>query len=258
MILIDGVDAGLKNLNDLNDRTQKLELILAKEIRNQTESIGVELTETKIKLMGDIDTLIKAANKKSEDIDTLHNDFKILVEQAGIYELTRNYKLKADEEKKDYKLNMWLTVAAIIMAVVATIVVITIPIVEHWKSNPPVNIDYFTLFARLSISLMFFVLALYTSKQAAKHYECYQENHRTFLQLAALEPFMSRMTPEEQKEIRKGLIPSYFNQGTEGKYASKGDEVDISTNMYSLFSQTLSILADKKESKAENDKAETN
>ena len=97
---------------------------------------------------------------------------------------------------------------------------------------------------------MFFVLALYTSKQAAKHYECYQENHRTFLQLAALEPFMTRMSHDEQKEIRKGLIPSYFNQGSDGKFTAKGDEVDLPTNMYAIVNRAFDLVSEKKEPKA--------
>jgi len=141
---------------------------------------------------------------------------------------------------------MWLTIGAIVLAIIATIVVITIPIIEHWKANPPVDMDYFTLFARLSISIMFFVLALYTSKQAAKHYECYQENHRTFLQLAALEPFMTRMSHDEQKEIRKGLIPSYFNQGSDGKFAAKADEVDMSM-MFTFMDKLSNFSQNKKD-----------
>ncbi|MEG0553655.1 MAG: hypothetical protein RR533_09065 [Carnobacterium sp.] len=198
------------------------------------------------------------ANTKLNEINKAHTDFINLVEKAGIYELTQNYKTKADEEKKDYKLNMWLTIGSIVLAIFATIAVITIPIIEHWKATPPVPMDYFTLFARLSISLMFFVLALYTSKQAAKHYECYQENHRTFLQLAALEPFMSRMSHDEQKEIRKGLIPSYFNQGVDGKFAAKGDEVDLPTNIHAIVNRAFDLVGEKKEPKtAENTATDT-
>ena len=101
---------------------------------------------------------------------------------------------------------------------------------------------------------MFFVLALYFSKQAAKHYECYQENHRTFLQLAALEPFMANMTLEEQKEIRKSLIPSYFNQSVDGKFAIKGDEVDMS-KMFTFMDKLSNLVPGNKKqvNEASND-----
>lgn len=124
-------------------------------------------------------------------------------------------------------------------------VILSLPIFEYWKTNPPVDTNYFTILARLTVSLMFFVLALYFSKQAAKHYECYQENHRTFLQLAALEPFMANMTLEEQKEIRKSLIPSYFNQNADGKFATKGDEVDMSV-VYTLLDKVSNLVPGNK------------
>ena len=239
-LLNTGLEAGLKSLSSLNEKNNNIEMEFSKLLDTESKKIKDKLNTEDTRFKGVVDNLIKEVTKKTEEIYTNHQDFKNLVEKAGIYELTQNYKTKANDEKKDYKLNMWLTVTAITLAVIATIIIITIPIVEHWKVSPPVNMDYFTLFARLSISLMFFVLALYTSKQAAKHYECYQENHRTFLQLAALEPFMARMNEEEQKEIRKGLIPSYFNQASEGKYASKSDEVGLPES----FKSSIDKLAD--------------
>lgn len=250
-LLNKGIDAGLSNLNTLNERTQNIELEFSKIIGTESEKVKNDLNISRITLMEEIKLITTEANTKLNEINNSHTDFINLVSNAGIYKLTENYDKKAKEEKKDYKLNMWLTVVAISLAIIATIVVITIPIVEHWKANPPVDMDYFTLFARLSISIMFFVLALYTSKQAAKHYECYQENHRTFLQLAALEPFMARMTHDEQKEIRKGLIPSYFNQGADGKFTSKGDEVDLPTNIASLMGKLVDLVGEKKEPKSD-------
>ncbi|MDC4325338.1 hypothetical protein NQ661_15685, partial [Acinetobacter baumannii] len=50
-----------------------------------------------------------------------------------------------------------------------------------------------------------------------------------------------------QKEIRKGLIPSYFNQTSDGKYSSKGDEVDLSSNMTTIFTNLIDKIPSKKE-----------
>lgn len=250
-LLKDEIDDSLEKLTNLNEKTQKIEVEFSKIIGTESEKVKNDLNISRIKLMEEIHSITTEANTKLNELNNAHTDFINLVSNAGIYKLTENYDKKAKEEKKDYKLNMWLTVVAISLAIIATIVVITIPIVEHWKANPPVDMDYFTLFARLSISIMFFVLALYTSKQAAKHYECYQENHRTFLQLAALEPFMARMTHDEQKEIRKGLIPSYFNQGADGKFTSKGDEVDLPTNIASLMGKLVDLVGEKKEPKSD-------
>jgi hypothetical protein len=248
-LLKNNVELSLEHVTLLNERIQKVELEFSNIISIETESVKSDLNISRITLMEVIDSITSDANKKLNEINTAHSDFLTVVSNAGIYKLTENYKLKADEEKSDYKLNMWLTIGAIAFAIITTILVIAIPIIEYWKASPPVPMDYFTLFARLSISIMFFVLALYTSKQAAKHYECYQENHRTFLQLAALEPFMARMSPEEQKEIRKGLISTYFNQSTDGKFAAKGDEVDISM-MFTLIDKLSNFGQVKKDPKS--------
>ncbi|MDC4840256.1 hypothetical protein OHV81_18070, partial [Acinetobacter baumannii] len=134
-----------------------------------------------------------------------------------------------------------ITIGAIIAAIITTIIIIGLPIYEYWKHVPPVEPNFYTIVARLTVSLMFFVLAIYTSKQAAKHYECFQENYRTYLQLAALEPFMSRMSEEEQKDIRKGLIPTYFNQNADGKFASKGDEVTLPADLKGFAEKLIDV-----------------
>lgn len=248
-LLSDGVDAGLKSLAVLNERTQNIELEFSKILGAETENIKTDLNTSKIVLMGVIDTITTEANTKLNEINTAHADFKNIVEQAGIYELTKNYKDKADEEKIEYKDFRKYTAWSIMAAIGSTLLIFLIAFLEHFYSagNEPTN--YLLLASRLSISVMFFVLAFYLSKQAAKHYECYQENHRTFLQLAALEPFMARMTPDEQKEIRKGLIPSYFNQSADGKFAAKGDEVDLPTSMHAIVNRLIDVVAEKKEPK---------
>ncbi|QLY84864.1 hypothetical protein H0S62_10000 [Acinetobacter baumannii] len=101
--------------------------------------------------------------------------------------------------------------------------------------------NLFFFIYRMSISLMFFVLAFYSSKQASKHYECFQDNNRTYLQLAALEPFMEKMSEDEKKEIRKNLVPIYFSQSSEGKYSSKGDEVTLPADLKGFAEKLIDV-----------------
>ncbi|MEE9884959.1 hypothetical protein IV507_03510 [Acinetobacter nosocomialis] len=248
-LLNNGVDSALKNLANLNEKTQSIELEYSKIIGNENQKIKLELEETKSQIADQIDFIITNVKAKSHAIEIAHSDFKNLVEKAGIYELTKNYEKKGNEEKKEYKDYRLYTSISIILAIISTIGIFAFAFWEQSQlpSGRISETNYLLLVSRLSISLMFFVLALYLSKQASKHYECYQENHRTFLQLAALEPFMARMTPDEQKEIRKGLIPSYFNQTSDGKYSSKGDEVDLSSNMTTIFTNLIDKIPSKKE-----------
>lgn len=253
-LLNQNAESGITKLAQINKRIQEVELEVSQSINNEKEFIKSALESAKDDLDIDILLLIDEAKAKAkhidtqaEDMKTSHKDFLKIVEKSAIYELTENYKNKADEEKKDYVTNRRWTVGAICLAILTTVIVIALPIWEHWSANPPVEANYFTVFARLSVSIMFFVLALYTSKQAAKHYECYQENHRTFLQLAALEPFISRMSDEEKLNIRKTLVPIYFNQNADGKFAAKSDEVDLPSNLHALVNRAFDVISEKKE-----------
>lgn len=268
--LNENINKIISNLNNLNERIHNIEEDLAKIINTESIKIKTNLNESKTNLMKFSDSIKKEAvknlneidneanqklaeisiiaNTKLDSLNTAHTDFINLVSNAGIYKLTENYDKKAIEEKKQYETYRTYTGRAIGAAIVFTIAILTIPLIEYWGANPPVDTNYYTILARLTISLMFFVLALYFSKQASKHYECYQENHRTFLQLAALEPFMARMTPEEQQEIRKSLVPSYFNQGADGKFATKGDDVDMSM-MFTFMDKLSNFAQNKKDTK---------
>ncbi|MDV7641439.1 hypothetical protein R4611_16320 [Acinetobacter baumannii] len=240
-LLITGVDAGLKNLNELTDKSQNLELYFSTVISDKKNKIDEELNNKILDIDNQFNAVRSRLNTKTEKIKNSQKDLMKLLEKTSIHKLTENYEIKAGKEEKAYKINSRITIGAIIAAIITTIIIIGLPIYEYWKHVPPVEPNFYTIVARLTVSLMFFVLAIYTSKQAAKHYECFQENYRTYLQLAALEPFMSRMSEEEQKDIRKGLIPTYFNQNADGKFASKGDEVTLPADLKGFAEKLIDV-----------------
>lgn len=246
-----------KQNKNLQDKFKKYEQTLNEITQDHFNGIKEILNEK----VNELDYLTKdkilVIDKSYENAQNNHEKFKDLVEKAGVYNLIANYKDKAKEEKEEYQKYRENTSKALYAAIGFTIFVISIPLIDHWWSGQAINIDYYLILVRLSISIMILVLALFFSKQAAKHYECYQENNRTFLQLAALEPFIANMSHEDQLAIRKQLVPTYFNQNADGKFASKGDEVDISTNVHSLLSQTLTLLAEKKDQKSSTNEVET-
>ncbi len=246
-----------KQNKNLQDKFTKYEQTLNEITQDHFNGIKETLNEK----VNELDYLTKdkisVIDKSYENAQNNHEKFKDLVEKAGVYNLIANYKDKAKEEKEEYQKYRENTSKALYAAIGFTIFVISIPLIDHWWSGQAINIDYYLILVRLSISIMILVLALFFSKQAAKHYECYQENNRTFLQLAALEPFIANMSHEDQLTIRKQLVPTYFNQNADGKFASKGDEVDISTNVHSLLSQTLTLLAEKKDQKSSTNEVET-
>ncbi|MGE9774543.1 hypothetical protein ACQP7A_13550 [Acinetobacter baumannii] len=252
-LLISGVDAGLKNSNELNEKTQNLELFFSTIINEKKSKIDEELEAEKNKISINIKDVKEALFAEEKTIRAAHKDFLTLVGNAGIYKLTENYHEKAKDEKKEYKRFRRYTSYSLIAAIVSTFLIFIWALYDKpdttynfmiylWQPESSNKIDYFLLLSRLSISLMFFVLAYYLSKQASKHYECYQENHRTFLQLAALEPFMVKMNEDEQKIIRKGLIPTYFNQNADGKFASAGEEIGFPSSITSPIEKLAEVL----------------
>lgn len=259
------VDAGLKTLATLNERTQKLEVEFSSIISEKTKLIEGEIDSEKEKINVQLNAIRSFTLTKSNKLKNAQKDFIRLVERAGIYELTQNYSKKADEEKQEYKDYRRNTIISIIAAIGWTILIFVLAIFDRpstpfdfvsflWQPAPSHPIDYFLLLARLSVSLMFFVLALYLSKQASKHYECYQDNHRTFLQLAALEPFMARMSEDEQKTIRKGLIPTYFNQNPDSKFAQTGDDVGLPASFNTPIEKLVDLLKPVLEKSSESSK----
>lgn len=241
-LLSKNVDNGIKNTIDLNKRIQQMEIDFSKIIKNKNEEITLELEGEKSILLAHLQEIKESLAAEQQRITSAHKSFIKTVENAGIYNLTQNYDNKAKEEKTEYQTFRKYTSRSLYAAILCTIIILGIPLVEYWAANPPVNTNYYTILSRLTISLMFFVLALYFSKQAAKHYECYQENHKTFLQLAALEPFMANMLPEDQLSIRKQLIPTYFNQNADGKFAPKSEEIGLPSSLNTPIEKLIELL----------------
>lgn len=222
-LLRKSLDNSMTTQTQLLGRIQKIELEFFDIIKDKTDIIEQELEIAKTALSTEINSIKQTLYLEEKTIKDAHKDFITLVQSTGIHKLTENYKKKSEDEEQEYKDYRKFTSWAIMGAIGSTFIIL----IGAWIQQLITDIDtnYLFLAARLTLSLMFFVLAFYLSKQAAKHYECFQENHRTFLQLAALEPFMARMNDDEKKAIRKELISTYFNQNADGKFASKGDEV---------------------------------
>ncbi|HAS96141.1 MAG TPA: hypothetical protein DCS70_01925 [Acinetobacter nosocomialis] len=242
----DTVKIAKDNLADIEQKNSDLSSKLAGYERRLQQITESRTEDIKFVLEEKLDELERINNDKISVIDqsyekaqTNYEKFKDLVEKAGIYNLIINYKDKADDEKEQYKKFRRYTNRAIYWAIGTAIIMFLISWIEITFFNKDTNLLFFIY--RMTISLMFFVLAFYSSKQASKHYECFQDNHRTYLQLAALEPFMEQMSEEEKKQIRKNLVPTYFSQANEGKYSSKDDEVTLPADLKGIAEKMIDV-----------------
>lgn len=243
----DSLKAANQTIENLIQRNTDLRSEITGYKRKIQEIADNRDNEIKEILLQKLFDLENTANKKIAVIDQSyenaqinHERFKGLVEQAGIYNLIVNYKQKAEDENIEYKRFRRYTNRAIYWAIGTAIVMFLISLFEIYFSNKDTDLLFFIY--RMTISLMFFVLAFYSSKQAAKHYECFQENNRTYLQLAALEPFMERMSEDEKKEIRKTLIPTYFNQNADDKFSPHGEEIGLPSSLSDSVEKIAEIL----------------
>lgn len=232
--------SNLELTNTINEYSNQINKIISEKSIETSNKLEEHIESQRINFQ----EKIKEINDSYETAKKNYKSFSVLAERSAGHGLTQNYAKKAKEEKIEYQNYRKYTTFSILAAIGTTVSVILIPIIEHWGAT--INMDsnyYYTLIARLTISVMFFVLALYLSKQSSKHYECYQENHRTYLQLAALDPFLIRMTDEEQLNIKKSLIPIFFNQNKDGKFASKDDEVKV--NIFTSHLKNLKQMSRK-------------
>ncbi|MCU4341754.1 hypothetical protein KTH15_13405 [Acinetobacter pittii] len=239
-LLVKKVDTGLNKIKELNEKTQKLDLDFSTIINEKIIKIEEELEIEKDKITNNINEVKTNLLKDEQTIKDAHQDFIILVQDTGIHKLTENYKKKASDENDEYKKFRRYTNRALYWAIGTAIVMFLISLFEIYFTNKDTDLLFFIY--RMTISLMFFVLAFYSSKQAAKHYECFQENNRTYLQLEALEPFMERMSEDEKKEIRKTLIPTYFNQNADGKFSPHGEEIGLPSSLSNSVEKIAEIL----------------
>ncbi|MBO3671306.1 hypothetical protein J5N52_04615 [Acinetobacter soli] len=231
------LDVQILNFNSkINDIVSQKSKELNDNLENEIKFIEINIS-TKI---NEISSYYDEAKKNYES-------FTALAEKAGSYELTHYYLKKAKEEKLEFKNYRRYTTISIVLAILSTIFVVLLPFINQITSGHT-NTDseqYYSVFSRLAISIVFFILALYLSKQSSKHYECYQENYDIYLQLATIEPFISRLDEDDKILIRKELVHVYFGQKNEGKYASKGDEV---TTLTTLITPIVEKLVTRKDS----------
>lgn len=243
-----------KNISKIQEKNSKLDI----QISNFNSKINDIVSQKSIELSNNLENEIKVIeiniSKKINEISSYYDEakknyesFTALAEKAGSYELTHYYLKKAKEEKLEFKNYRRYTTISIVLAILSTIFVVLLPFINQ-ITNGHTNTDseqYYSVFSRLAISIVFFILALYLSKQSSKHYECYQENYDIYLQLATIEPFISRLDEDDKILIRKELVHVYFGQKNEGKYASKGDEV---TTLTTLITPIVEKLVTRKDS----------
>ncbi|WP_151796362.1 hypothetical protein [Acinetobacter soli] len=231
------LDIHITNLNSqINDIVSQKSKEINDNLENKIKFIEINIS----KKINEISSYYDEAKKNYES-------FTALAEKAGSYELTHYYLKKAKEEKLEFKNYRRYTTISIVLAILSTIFVVLLPFINQITSGHT-NTDseqYYSVFSRLAISIVFFILALYLSKQSSKHYECYQENYDIYLQLATIEPFISRLDEDDKILIRKELVHVYFGQKNEGKYASKGDEV---TTLTTLITPIVEKLVTRKDS----------
>lgn len=261
----DSFNTKIVSLNDQTSSIQKeinkfkqLNYDLVKSIDSSNSKINDLVSQKSNELNIDLESKIKdiqiEVNQKFNEISEYYDkakdnykSFTALAEKAGVYELTHYYLKKAKEEKLEFKNYRRYTTISIVLAILSTIFVVLLPFINQIM-NGHTNTDseqYYSVFSRLAISIVFFILALYLSKQSSKHYECYQENYDIYLQLATIEPFISRLDEDDKILIRKELVHVYFGKKNEGKYASKGDEV---TTLTTLITPIVEKLVTRKDS----------
>jgi hypothetical protein len=93
---------------------------------------------------------------------------------------------------------------------------------------------YTALGIRAFVAAVIGILITYLAKQAEKHERHYRKNKLTALQMATLDPYLSELDPEKQKQIKEELKEIFFYRKNEvsselkkGEFETKGNLQDF-------------------------------
>ncbi len=93
------------------------------------------------------------------------------------------------------------------------------------------TMSYTALGIRAFVATVIGILIAYLAKQAEKHERHYRRNKLTALQMATLDPYLSELDPEKQKQIKEELKEIFFYRKNEVNSELKQGEFETRGNL---------------------------
>lgn len=177
------------------------------EIEATRTAITTDLTSFKSAETSKVDTAIndlqQSAKATISEIEKKLEEAQKLVSIISNHGVIGGYQKAANSER----IEKWLWQAATAGTLICLIVYAT----DHLASN----IEWVTLVPRSLIAGAFIALASYAGLQAEKHRKAEQKNRRLELGLAAIDPFLANLDPQERDKLKQNLISSLFEKDSD-------------------------------------------
>lgn len=103
------------------------------------------------------------------------------------------------------------------------------------------TMSYTVIGIRAFVAAVMGILVAYLAKQAEKHEKHYRKNKLTALQMATLDPYLSKLDPEKQKQIKEELKEIFFYRKSEVSSELKQGEFETRGNLQDFLNFIKSI-----------------
>lgn len=208
-------------LGKANEATQAIEETRV-QIANEIVSLKAKFEELQGESKRSLDSQIVNTNQKADEffrergeeakavltrLSELEIEAKNIVQIIGNVGITGNYSNRAVAESQAADFWRWVTIALFGIGVILVIVNIIL------NFTGKIGLDL--LLARFAIAVSVALPAIYTARESARHRTNADKAKQFELELASLGPFLQKLTPEQQQEISKELVPTYFGGKSE-------------------------------------------
>lgn len=178
------------------DRQQEIE---ATRTAITTDMTALKAAET-LKVDAIISELMESAKRTLSEIEVKLGEAQKLVTIISNHGVIGGYQKAANAER----IAKWVWQSATAITLISLIAYAT----NHLTSN----LEWVALVPRSLIAGAFIALASYAGLQAEKHRKAEQKNRRLELGLAAIDPFLANLDPQERDKLKQNLISSLFEK----------------------------------------------
>jgi hypothetical protein len=199
--------------------------------RDSISNLQKDISETKRNVLSELDSLKESSTNK-------HNEILSLYQLASGDSIAGGYSQSSRDEEKSA--NWWRR--GTIIFLIATVCWLGYAFKQYGSNEVKVNtlpetatFNWQRYFIGSSITGVLLLSAGFSARQSSKHREEAIRMRRIALQIKALDPYISSLDLDHQKEIKKELIDRFFI----GEEQTTGGDGKLDENSMSFIASTI-------------------
>ncbi len=206
-----------QKLNEFNSFRSQLEI----EAKKNTEKL-IEKTEDSAKIL--IDETTKDLEKLLSDSDKKHKEILDLYGLVAGDSVAAGYTKNADLERKQANLWRWFTIGFI-----TTTAAWLLAVVGYTTFSEAKEFEWMQYLLMFPLTGVLLFGAAYSAQQSTKHRNSEKRDRWFALRVKAIDPFISSLDDDQQKELKKELSSQLFGDKHEDDRAGVINEHAIVT-----------------------------